>query len=74
LGFDPPVVSPQLRATADAERLEAGMVLAVSAHVWQESVGSVITRDAVLITPDGCEVLTSSPAWSAAASVGTNNG
>lgn len=64
LGFDPPVVSPQLRATADAELLEEGMVLAVTAHVWQESVGSVITRDAVLITADGCEVLTSSPAWS----------
>jgi Xaa-Pro aminopeptidase len=74
LGFDPPVVSPQLRATADAELLEAGMVLAVTAHVWEESVGSVITRDAVLITANGCEVLTSSPAWSAAASVGTNNG
>lgn len=74
LGFDPPVVSPQLRATADAEMLEAGMVLAVTAHVWAESVGSVITRDAVLITTDGCEVLTSSPAWSAAASVGTAHG
>jgi len=74
LGFDPPVVSPQLRATADAELLEAGMVLAVTAHVWEESVGSVITRDAVLITADGCEVLTSSPAWSAAATVGTSNG
>ncbi|MBB3602974.1 Xaa-Pro aminopeptidase [Mycolicibacterium sp. BK556] len=74
LGFDPPVVSPQLRATADAEVLEAGMVLAVTAHVWAESVGSVVTRDAVLITADGCEVLTSSPAWSAAASVGPANG
>jgi Xaa-Pro aminopeptidase len=74
LGFDPPVVAPQLRSTADAERLEPGMVLAVTAHVWEESVGSVITRDAVLITADGCEVLTSSPAWSAAATVGTSNG
>ena len=74
LGFDPPVVSPQLRATAEAELLEEGMVLAVTAQVWEESVGSVITRDAVVITADGCEVLTSSPAWSAAASVGTSNG
>ncbi|BBY61666.1 M24 family metallopeptidase [Mycolicibacterium sarraceniae] len=73
LGFDPPVVSPQLRATADAELLEAGMVLAVTAHVWEASVGSVITRDAVLITADGYEVLTSSPAWSAAAGVGTHD-
>ncbi|KAA0107528.1 Xaa-Pro peptidase family protein [Mycolicibacterium sp. P1-5] len=73
LGFDPPVVSPQLRATADAEVLEPGMVLAVTAHVWEQSVGSVITRDAVLITTDGCEVLTSSPAWSAVASVGPVN-
>ncbi|GAY13529.1 Xaa-Pro peptidase family protein [Mycobacterium sp. shizuoka-1] len=74
LGFDPPVVSPQLRATADAELLEEGMVLAVTAQVWEESVGSVITRDAVLITADGCEVLTSGQAFSAAASVTTSNG
>lgn len=65
LGFDPPVVCPQLPATADAERLEAGMVLAVTAHVWQQGIGSVFSRDAVLITSDGPEVLSTSPSYRA---------
>ncbi|MBU9766006.1 aminopeptidase P family protein [Mycobacterium sp. TNTM28] len=65
LGFDPPVVSPQLQATADAEQLEEGMVLAVTAHVWEQGVGAVFTRDAVLITDRGPEVLTDAPAWTA---------
>ena len=61
LGFDPPVVSQHLPATAAGERLEAGMVLAVTGYVWQSGVGAVFGREAVLITPDGPEVLTSSP-------------
>jgi Xaa-Pro aminopeptidase len=63
LGFDPPVVSPQLRATAEAERLEPGAVLSVTGYVWEEGVGAVFGREAVLITADGAEVLTSSPFW-----------
>jgi Xaa-Pro aminopeptidase len=63
LGFDPPVVSPRLRATAEAEVLEEGMVLAVTAYVWEPGVGAVLTRDAVLITADGAEVLSSAPAY-----------
>jgi Xaa-Pro dipeptidase len=61
LGFDPPVVSQHLPATAAEERLEAGMVLAVTGYVWQSGVGAVFGREAVLITPAGPEVLTSSP-------------
>jgi Xaa-Pro dipeptidase len=61
LGFDPPVVSQHLRATAAQERLEAGMVLAVTGYVWQEGVGAVFGREAVLITAGGPEILTSSP-------------
>jgi Xaa-Pro dipeptidase len=64
LGFDPPVVTPQLRATAAEEILEPGMVLAVTGYVWQEGVGAIFGREAVLITAEGPEVLTSSPAWS----------
>jgi Xaa-Pro dipeptidase len=65
LGFDPPVVTPQLRATAAEEILEPGMVLAVTGYVWQQGVGAIFSRDAVLITAEGSEVLTSSPsAWS----------
>jgi Xaa-Pro aminopeptidase len=61
LGFDPPVVSQHLPATAAEERLEPGMVLAVTGYVWQSGVGAVFGREAVLITPDGPEVVTSSP-------------
>lgn len=63
LGFDPPVVTPALRASAEAEVLADGMVLAVTAYVWEEGVGAVFTRDAVLITPDGAEILSSAPAY-----------
>jgi Xaa-Pro dipeptidase len=61
LGFDPPVVSQHLPATAAEEQLEPGMVLAVTGYVWQSGVGAVFGREALLITPDGPEVLTSSP-------------
>ena len=63
VGFDAPVVTPRLAATAEAEVLDAGMVLAVTGYVFQKEVGAVFRRDAVLITADGCEVLTSSPCW-----------
>lgn len=63
LGFDPPVVSPALRATAEADILEEGMVLAVTAYVWEQGVGAVFTRDAVLITADGAEILSTAPAY-----------
>ena len=39
----------------------SGMVLAVTGYVWESGVGAVFGREAVLITPDGPEVLTSSP-------------
>jgi Xaa-Pro dipeptidase len=70
LGFDPPVVSPQLPATAAAERLDPGMVLAVTGYVWESGVGAVFGREAVLITDDGPEVLTSTPSWNSRASAG----
>ncbi len=41
------------------------MVLAVTGYVFEPGVGAVFRRDAVLITDDGADVLTSSPAWSA---------
>ncbi|MGK8507514.1 M24 family metallopeptidase [Nocardia asiatica] len=63
MGFDPPVVTSQLRASAEAERLEPGMVLAVTGYVWEPGVGAVFGRDAVLITEDGAEVLTVAPHW-----------
>ncbi|MGV0790013.1 M24 family metallopeptidase [Mycolicibacterium sp. XJ2] len=66
LGYDSPVVTPALGATIADELLEPGMVLAVSGYVWQQGVGAVFSRDAVHVTADGAEVLTSSPLWSGA--------
>ena len=63
LGFDPPVVTPALRATAATEVLEEGMVLAVTAYVWERGVGAVLTRDAVSITADGAEILSTVPVY-----------
>jgi Xaa-Pro aminopeptidase len=65
MGFDPPVVSKHLPASAADERLEPGMVLAVTGYVWEQRVGAVFGREAVLITADGPEVLTCSPSWQA---------
>jgi Xaa-Pro dipeptidase len=62
LGFDVPVVTRDLPMTAAAEQLEPGMVLAVTAQV-ADGTARVLRKDAVLITPDGPEVLTSSPHW-----------
>ncbi|OBI10458.1 MULTISPECIES: Xaa-Pro peptidase family protein [unclassified Mycobacterium] len=63
LGFDPPVVSQTLMAAGERDQLEAGMVLAITAYVWQESVGAVFRRDTVHITEGGAEVMTTSPVW-----------
>jgi Xaa-Pro aminopeptidase len=65
MGFDPPVISSHLPQTAAGERLEPGMVLAVTGYVWEPGLGAVFGREAVLITPDGPEVLTTSPSWRA---------
>ena len=64
LGFDPPVVSETLLAAGEHDRIEAGMVLAVTGYVWQQDVGAVFRRDTVHITEHGVEVLTTSPTWS----------
>jgi Xaa-Pro dipeptidase len=65
MGFDPPVISSHLPQTAADERLEPGMVLAVTGYVWEQGVGAVFGREAVLITAEGPEVLTASPFWQA---------
>ncbi|HWT47153.1 MAG TPA: M24 family metallopeptidase, partial [Mycobacterium sp.] len=65
MGFDPPVISKYLPQTAADDRLEPGMVLAVTGYVWEQGVGAVFGREAVLITADGRELLTSSPFWHA---------
>lgn len=72
LGFDPPVISPDLPQTSAAERLDPGTVLALTAYVWEPGVGAVFSRDAVLITDDGAEVLTSSPSFRGSVAAGSN--
>jgi Xaa-Pro aminopeptidase len=69
LGFDPPVVSETLSAAGEHDRLDAGMVLAISGYVWQEGIGAVFRRDTVRITDDGAEVLSNSPSWHADAAL-----
>jgi Xaa-Pro dipeptidase len=70
LGFDPPVVSPDLPETSTEAHLDPGTVLALTGYVWAQGVGAVYQRDAVLITNDGAEVLTTSPSFSGQSSVG----
>jgi Xaa-Pro aminopeptidase len=61
LGFDPPVVTGGLPRTARDERIEAGMVLALTGYVWQAGIGASFRRDTVLVTSDGPELLTTAP-------------
>lgn len=57
VGYDPPVVTAGLPATAADERLDTGIVLALTAYVWERGVGAVFRRDTVAITDSGPEVL-----------------
>ncbi len=61
LGFDPPVVTGALPRTARDERIEPGMVLALTGYVWEAGTGAAFRRDTVLVTSDGPELLTSAP-------------
>jgi Xaa-Pro aminopeptidase len=61
LGFDPPVVTGALPRTARDERIEPGMVLALTGYVWEAGTGAVFRRDSVLVTANGPELLTTAP-------------
>jgi Xaa-Pro aminopeptidase len=50
--------APGLRQNADT-LLEAGMVMTVEPGIYLPGWGGVRLEDDVLVTPDGCEVLTS---------------
>ncbi len=63
LGLDDPVVVRDLPETAAAQRLDPGVVVLVTGHVEDDTVGSVIASEAVLITATGPEVLTHSSFW-----------
>ncbi len=61
LGYDMPVVSHGLQSTNERQKLEPGMVLAVTAFVWQRGVGAAYGQEPVAITANGVEVLTTKP-------------
>jgi Xaa-Pro dipeptidase len=63
LGFDVPVVTGNLPETAARQALEPGMVLAVTAFVSGAGHRTVFRKEAVHVTDDGAEVLTSAPHW-----------
>ena len=57
LGFDEPVIVRDLPQTAAAEPLDPGVVLLVTGCVSDDTVGSVVTHEAIHVTADGPEVL-----------------
>ena len=59
LGYDLPLVTAALPQTAAEQRLEVGMVLVLTTHVWEEGVGSVLEHEPVVVTPTGPELLRS---------------
>jgi Xaa-Pro dipeptidase len=61
LGYDLPLVTPALPRTAGEQVFEAGMVLALTAHVWEEGIGALYGQTPVVVTASGPEVLSSQP-------------
>ena len=63
LGFDDPVITRDLPETAASERLDPGVVLVLTGCVFDDTIGSVIAHEPILITADGPEMLSRSPFW-----------
>jgi Xaa-Pro aminopeptidase len=61
LGNDLPFVTGALRRTAAEQKLEAGMVLALTAYVWESGVGAIYGQEPVVITDDGPQLLSTNP-------------
>ncbi|HWC33845.1 MAG TPA: M24 family metallopeptidase [Mycobacteriales bacterium] len=61
LGNDLPFVTGVLRRTAASQTLETGMVLALTAYVWEQGVGAIYGQEPVVITDDGPELLSTRP-------------
>ncbi len=61
LGYDLPLVTAALPLTAGEQVLEAGMVLALSAFVWEQGTGAAYAQEPVVVTVAGPEPLSSTP-------------
>jgi Xaa-Pro aminopeptidase len=61
LGNDLPLVTHALARTAADQRLEPGMVFALTAYVWEDGVGAVHGQEPVLMTDTGPELLSAHP-------------
>jgi Xaa-Pro dipeptidase len=61
LGYDLPLVTAALPRTAAEQAMEAGMVLALSAFVWQHGIGAVYAQEPVVMTATGPVPLSSKP-------------
>ena len=57
LGFDLPIVTAELPATAADDHFEAGVVFALTSFVWEPGAGAVISVDPVHVTDGGAELL-----------------
>lgn len=69
LGNDLPLVTHELPRTAAEQTLDPGVVLALTAYVWQEGVGGVYGQEPVLITDTGPELLSATPFREARSSI-----
>lgn len=58
-GNDLPLVSHVLPRTAAEQKIEAGMVIGLTAYVWTEGVGGIYASEPVHVTDSGPELLAS---------------
>ena len=61
LGYDLPLVTGALPRTAREQTFEVGMVLTLTAYVWQEGVGALYGQEPVVVTATGPEALSTKP-------------
>jgi Xaa-Pro dipeptidase len=61
LGYDLPLVTAALPRTAGEQVIEAGMVLALSAFIWQEGIGAIYAQEPIVVRSTGPESLSRKP-------------
>lgn len=61
LGYDLPLVTHALPRSAADQQIEEGMVLVLSAYVWEQGVGAIHGQEPVVVTATGPELLTTNP-------------